>query len=141
MEANATFLTNQLSDKGIRATFQRVKVLEYLYQIGGHPTVEEIFRELSPGIPSLSKVTVYNTLHLFVNVGLARVVEIDDAQMRYDITLDDHGHFLCEACGTIYDFAVSLDPVSIGRLDQFKITQKNVYFRGLCQNCFGRDNH
>ena len=135
MESSITFLTNQLKSKGIRPSYQRIKVLEYMNRNGGHPTVEEIFSTLSPMIPSLSKVTIYNTLHTFVEAGLVRVVEIDDAQMRYDITLDDHGHFLCATCGTIYNFPVSIDPVSIDGLHQFKITQKNVYFKGLCPDC------
>lgn len=140
MDVSIEFLTDQLKSKGIRPSYQRIKVLEYLYQKGGHPTIEEIFCALSPVIPSLSKVTIYNTLHTFVQVGLARVVEIDDAQMHYDITLEDHGHFLCEACGTIYNFPVIIDPVLIEGLNQFKITQKNVYFKGLCPNCFDRQN-
>lgn len=135
MEASIAFLTNQLKSKGIRPSYQRIKVLEYMIRNGDHPTVEEIFSALAQVIPSLSKVTIYNTLHTFVEEGLVRVVEIDDAQKRYDITLDDHGHFLCTACGTIYNFPVSIDPDSIARLHRFKITQKNVYFKGLCPNC------
>jgi Fe2+ or Zn2+ uptake regulation protein len=135
MEVSISFLTDQLKRKGIRASYQRLKVLEYMNRTGGHPTVEEIFCTLSPVIPSLSKVTIYNTLHTFVEAGLVRVVEIDDAQMRYDITLEDHGHFLCAACGTIYNFPVSIDPVFFERLKQFKITHKNVYFKGICPDC------
>jgi Fe2+ or Zn2+ uptake regulation protein len=55
--------------------------------------------------------------------------------MRYDIILEDHGHFLCAACGTIYNFPVRIDPLSIEGLKPFKITHKNVYFKGLCPNC------
>ncbi len=141
MEFTIEFLTNQLKSKGIRPSYQRIKVLEYLFQKGGHPTVEEIFCALSPVIPSLSKVTIYNTLHTFLEAGLVRVVEIDDAQMRYDITVEDHGHFQCVACGTIYNFPVNIDPVYIEGLNQFKITQKNVYFKGLCPNCIEQLNN
>jgi Fe2+ or Zn2+ uptake regulation protein len=135
MENPIAFLTDQLKIKGIRPSYQRIKVLEYMNRSGGHPTVEEIYSALSLEIPSLSKVTIYNTLHTFVEAGLVRVVEIDDAQMRYDVTLDDHGHFLCEACGTIYNFPVSIDPASVAELKGFKITQKNVYFKGICPKC------
>jgi Fur family peroxide stress response transcriptional regulator len=135
MDESIAFFTDQLKSKGIRPSFQRIKVLEYLNRNGGHPTVEEIFSALSPVIPSLSKGTIYNTVHTFVEAGLVRVVEIDDAQMRYDITLNDHGHFLCAACGTIYNFPVRIDPVSLKGLNQFKITQKNIYFKGFCPNC------
>jgi Fe2+ or Zn2+ uptake regulation protein len=135
METSIAFLTDQLKSRGIRPSYQRLKVLEYMNRSEGHPTVEEIYSVLSLEIPSLSKVTIYNTLHTFVKAGLVRVVEIDDAQMRYDVTLDDHGHFLCEVCGTIYNFPVSIDPASVAELKGFKITQKNVYFKGICPKC------
>jgi Fur family transcriptional regulator, peroxide stress response regulator len=135
MEATIEFLIDQLKSKSIRPSYHRVKVLEYLYQQGGHPSVDEIFRALSTDIPSLSKVTIYNTLHIFVEAGLVRVVDINDAEIRYDITLANHGHFLCENCGTIYNFQVNIDQVAFEKLNQFKITQKNVYFKGLCPNC------
>ena len=110
-------------------------MLEYLYRKGGHPTVDEIFRVLSPEIPSLSKVTVYNTLHTFVDAGLVRVVDIDDLENRYDITLFNHGHFLCEVCGTIFNFDVDVDQIPVQGLGKFEIKEKNVYFKGFCPNC------
>lgn len=135
MNVSIEFLTEQLKQKGIRPSFQRIKVLEYLFQKGGHPTVDEIYRALSPAIPSLSKATIYNTLHTFVEAGLVQGVEIDEAEMHYDITLSDHGHFLCETCGTIYNFTVNMDQVEIDGLNQFEIIQKNVFFKGRCPNC------
>jgi Fur family transcriptional regulator, peroxide stress response regulator len=135
MEVSIEVMANQLIDKGIRPSYQRVKVLDYLYQKGGHPTVEEIYCALSPDIPSLSKVTIYNTLHTFVKAGLVRMVDIDETEMHYDITLTNHGHFRCDSCGEIINFSVNMDRVSIDGLDQFEITEKNVYFKGLCPNC------
>jgi Fur family transcriptional regulator, peroxide stress response regulator len=135
MIVSIEFLTEQLKSKGIRPSYQRVKVLEYMYLKGGHPTVDEIFRSLSVDIPSLSKVTIYNTLHTFVKAALLRVVEIDDVEKRYDITLTNHGHFLCESCGTIYNFQLDIEKAAIEGLNQFEITQKDVYFKGLCPNC------
>jgi hypothetical protein len=40
-----------------------------------------------------------------------------------------------KTCGTIYNFKVNIDQVPIDGLNQFEITQKNVYFKGLCPNC------
>jgi Fur family transcriptional regulator, peroxide stress response regulator len=97
--------------------------------------VDEIFRALSPEIPSLSKATIYNTLHTFTEADLVRVVDIDETERRYDITRTDHGHFLCDECATIYNFQVNFEQVPIEGLNQFEIKQKNVYFKGLCPNC------
>lgn len=141
MEASIEFLTHQLADRGIRPSHQRIKVLEYLYQKGGHPTVDEIYRTLSPEIPPLSKVTIYNTLHAFIEAGLVRIVDIDATEMRYDITLTDHGHFICEGCGMIFDFIVDIAQIPIEGLNQFEITQKNIYFSGLCPHCLKKSSH
>jgi Fur family peroxide stress response transcriptional regulator len=135
MEISLQLLIEQLSGKGIRLSYQRIKVLEYLYAHEGHPTVEEIFQALSGDIPSLSKVTVYNTVHTLVDAGLVRVVDIDGAETRYDIILASHGHFLCTACRKIYNFEINIDQVPVTGLNGFQITQKNVTFRGVCPDC------
>ena len=140
MDVTKEFLSNQLQSKGIRPSYQRIKVLEYLYQKGGHPTVDDIFRSLSADIPSLSKVTIYNTLHTLLEAGLVRDVDIDETEKCFDITLTNHGHFQCEACGTIYNFQVNIDQVPVEGLSQFEIRQKNMYFKGLCPNCLKKNN-
>ncbi len=140
MDVSIDFVTEQLRKKGIRPSYQRIKVLEYMHQKGGHPTVDEIFRELSTDIPSLSKATIYNTLHTLVEAGLVGVVEIDESEKRFDINLTSHGHFQCEGCGTIYNFQVNIDQFLIDGLDDFEIKQKNIYFKGLCPNCLNQAN-
>jgi Fur family transcriptional regulator, peroxide stress response regulator len=124
-----------LAQKGIRPSYQRLKILEYLRLHTGHPTVEEIFNYLSPDIPSLSKATVYNTLHTFSETGVVRTVHIDGDEMRYDIILSNHGHFKCDVCGRITNFAIDIDRVPTGDLARFKIKDKNVYFNGICPDC------
>jgi Fur family transcriptional regulator, peroxide stress response regulator len=138
MDQSIKHLNDILNRKGIRPSYQRGKVLEFLHQKGGHPTVDEIFRALSPEIPSLSKVTIYNTMHTFVEAGVARVVNIDEGEMHYDLNLSNHGHFQCESCETIYNFQVDIDLVPVEGLERFEISQKNVYFRGLCPNCLNQ---
>jgi Fe2+ or Zn2+ uptake regulation protein len=135
MKISVEFLSRQLKNKKIRPSYQRIKVLEYMHRNGDHPTADEIFRALSADIPSLSKVTIYNTLHTFVEAGLVREVGIDEIEKHYDILLTNHGHFQCESCGTIYNFDVNIDQVSMDELDQFEITQKDIYFKGLCPIC------
>jgi len=128
-------LTHALQEKGIRPSYQRIRILECLYKKDGHPTVDEIYQVLSPEIPSLAKATIYNTLHTFVQAGLARTVNIDENELRYDGTLSPHGHFKCESCGTIYNFGINIDSLSISGLDRFQINEKNVSFKGICPTC------
>jgi len=58
---------------------------------------------------SLSKTTVNNTLRILVGTGLIRIITIEDNEIRYDIVVENHGHFKCESCGTIYNFRIDVD--------------------------------
>lgn len=136
MEISVQALTEQLSQKGIRPSYQRIRVLEYLHRKeGGHPTAEEIYDFLVNEIPALSKTTIYNTIHTLTEAGLVRTIHIDNDEARYDITLHNHGHFQCVACGSITNFPIDIDRVQIDELSHFEVREKNVYFRGLCPNC------
>jgi Fur family transcriptional regulator, peroxide stress response regulator len=135
MDVSVQFLTDELNRKGIRPSYQRIKVLEYLHQKEGHPTVEEIFQQLAPHIPSLSKTTIYNTLRALVEAGLVRSISIDDIETRYDLKLVNHCHFQCDACGAIFNFSIDIDNIPIAELKQFQVKEKNVYYKGLCPKC------
>lgn len=138
MDVSVQFLSNELNRKGIRPSYQRIKVLEYLYLNKVHPTVEEIYQFLFPLIPSLSKTTIYNTLRTFVEAGLVRSISIDEVETRYDIMLANHGHFRCDACSAIFNFSIDMDNIPVSELEQFQIKEKNVYYKGLCPNCLGQ---
>jgi len=139
MQTTLEFLKGELSGKGLRPTYQRIKVLDYMHRKEGHPTIDDIFEALAPEIPTLSRTTIYNTLHSFVGVGLARVILIDGMEQRYDITLHNHGHFRCENCGIIINFKIDIDSLTADdELAQFEIREKNVYFNGLCPKCLSQ---
>lgn len=128
-------ITDTLTKHKIRPSFQRVKVLEYLINNQHHPNADQIFKDLQSAIPTLSKATIYNTLNLFVKTGLIRVLTIEDKETRYDIITETHGHFKCEECGTIFNFEVNPDLLTIDELAGFKVVDKNVYFKGICSKC------
>lgn len=66
MGAHVTDTSNYLKEHGIKPSYQRMKVFQYLVDNHNHPTVDMIYKALCPEIPTLSKTTVYNTLNLFV---------------------------------------------------------------------------
>lgn len=135
MKPSLENLKQKLKDKNINPSHQRLKVLEYLTLNRCHPTVDQIFRSLQKDITTLSKTTVYNTLKILEEAGLVKVITIDDNETRYDITTEKHGHFKCEVCGGIYDFHIDIDSLVPTGLNNFKISDKDVYFRGICPKC------
>ena len=128
-------LKKELKNRNINLSFQRLKILEYLGQNQCHPTVDQIFTDIQKSIPTLSKTTVYNTLKKLVEEGLVRVINIEDTEKRYDINIEDHGHFKCENCGNIFDFNINMDSLVCNELDNFRIYDRHVYFKGLCPQC------
>lgn len=113
-------------------------MLAYLREHRGHPTAEEIYEHVVTEIPTLSKATVYNTLHLFAEAGLLRVVDTVDPDTRYDAILRPHGHFRCDSCGALIDFPLDLESLPVEGLEGYRIRERHVTFKGLCLDCLAR---
>ncbi|NYB74888.1 transcriptional repressor [Sedimentibacter hydroxybenzoicus DSM 7310] len=135
MKVNFESLIDELKNKKIRLSHQRLKVLEYLTTNYNHPTADQIYNGLHDEVPTLSKTTVYNTLSSLLDAGLIRAINIEDNEVRYDINTHDHGHFKCESCKNIYDFNIDIDLFEADQLSGFEINDKNVFFKGTCRSC------
>ncbi len=131
-------LVKMLTDKNIKPSYQRIKILQYLNENIVHPTVDTIYNNLIKDMPTISKATIYNTMELFKSVNLVKVVNIENNETRYDSKVGSHGHFKCETCSNIYDFEVNIDSLDINSLKDFKINDRNVYFKGICPRCKNR---
>jgi Fur family iron response transcriptional regulator len=82
-----------LEQRGIRPTSQRVRVAELLLAHPVHLTAEQMLATLKQTSSRVSKATVYNTLKLFVDHGLARQIHTDPDRCVYDSTMAPHHHF------------------------------------------------
>ena len=109
--------------------------LECLAQPNTHPTADEIFQHLREDFPTLSKMTVYNTIDVLLESSLIRKISMGDNEARYDGAVSEHGHFKCTKCHTIFNFDLDLSTLSIHGLTNFKVEQKDVYFYGTCESC------
>lgn len=124
-----------LRGNGIKPSYQRIKIFEYLMNTKEHPTVDTIYKSLVGDIPTLSKTTVYNTLNLFVENNIAHLITIEENETRYDADVSVHGHFKCEHCGRVADFNLDMSHVSCEALEGFQVNQRHVYFKGICDRC------
>lgn len=122
-----------LKEKGIRPSLIRIMVLEYLLSHRTHPTVEEVYEALIKNVPTLSKTSVYNTLHLLAEKEIILEITIDPTKVRYDADTSLHGHFKCDSCLNVWDFAVGQVQTSLPK--EFDIKTKEIYFTGLCEKC------
>ena len=122
-----------LKEYNIRPSVIRVMIYDFLRNTKSHPTADEIYEEIAPKVPTLSRTSVYNTVKLFEDCGLSKALTIDKTQIHYDADTSMHGHFLCEECSKVFDF--TLNNAITDDLDGFDINIKEVYYSGVCRNC------
>lgn len=135
MPVEYTKITEYLKEHGIKPSFQRVKVFEYLVDHKNHPTVDTIYNDLVKEIPMLSKTTIYNILKLFVEKKITQLISIEDNETRYDADTTTHGHFKCLKCGRVYDFRINMDDIKTEGLTNFRVDDEQIYFKGVCSKC------
>lgn len=123
---------------GIRPSTQRVAVMQFLLDNLTHPTVEQIYAALLPGMPTLSKTTVYNTLKILESKGAIVCIDIDHACERYDADTSIHGHSLCRRCGAVSDVMLK-DSRFAGKNSPsgMQVDSIQLLYKGLCLECSG----
>ncbi|MDP3387219.1 MAG: transcriptional repressor [Eubacteriales bacterium] len=124
-----------LSDNSIKPSIQRVKIYQFLLNNKIHPTADEIYNRLNAELITLSKTTVYNTLHLFVDKGVVQPIHIEGNEVRYDADFSQHAHFKCNGCGMVYDLHLNLNIQNISELKNFEVKDIQVLMSGLCDRC------
>jgi Fe2+ or Zn2+ uptake regulation protein len=87
-------------------TKQRAIILEVLRSDKKHHTAEEIFILAKERMPTISRATVYNTLHYLEGARLIRRISGEGGPDRYDNSYEMHGHLVCEVCGGVFDIDI-----------------------------------
>lgn len=105
MAPTQQWLRARLAQAGLRATRQRLLILENLVVATGHPTAEQVHRDVRAHDATVSLGTVYKTLDCFVSAGLTkRVPTAEGASRRYDADCSTHHHLYCTATQEIIDY-------------------------------------
>ena len=99
-----------MQEHGLKRTRQRDQLLEVFYEFGGHASVDEVLVRVQLRMPGVGYATVYRTMKLFVEAGVAHERKFQDGQARYEPHLGDehHDHLICLDCDRIFEFD---DPV------------------------------
>lgn len=103
-----------------------------------HPSAEDIYLRVRKILPHISLGTVYRNLQRLVQDGAVQLLFFGDRTARYDPTLEEHDHFICQRCGRVEDVKVErdrrMDFASLVR-EGFTITAHSLAIRGVCQRC------
>ena len=141
MEA-ADDLDQHLRARGYRVTSPRRVVWDALRAARGHVTVEELVERLDADGADVDPASVYRTLALFAELGLARVNRLGGGEAgRWELAHpDEHFHLVCAVCGEV-DHHVGTLVESIRRhLDDghgFLASDVELVVTGRCARCRG----
>ena len=130
-------LVDLLHSRGQRVTSQRLVILRELRRRGQHAKAEEIHRAVHDELPGTSIPTIYATLDLFVELGLARRIDTGTAAL-YDAGMQPHQHAVCRRCGRVQDVDGRLNAAAFlgtARASGFQAQGAELIITGLCGEC------
>ena len=130
-----------MTKKKLRSTAQRRLIVDTFFEGHSHVSIEDLLGEVRNRDRGIGYATVYRTLKLLAECGVASERKFGDGLSRYELADDGddhHDHLICTGCGTITEFE---DP-RIERLqDQiadrygFRLTSHKHEMYGLCAAC------
>jgi len=115
----------------IQPTPQRMAVVECILTSKTHPTADAVLLAARKMCPTVSRATVYNTLHLLVEKGLIGMQTIREGAVVFDPNVQRHHHLIDEDTGDIHD--IPWDQLEVRgkeRLKNFEILEFQVIMRG-----------
>lgn len=127
-----------LKESGLKATFQRMNILERI-EVYGHISIDTIYEEVIKTHPSLSLATVYKNIILMVEKGVLVEVPITGKKSKYELIKEDHIHLVCTECGEVEDKPqhTVADELftSMTQKENFTLSKQQVNLYGVCNYC------
>ena len=137
-------LIQQLRDRRVAVTPQRLAVMAVLQSRRDHPSAEHIYQEVRRQLPAISFNTVYKTLEILCQRGMVVKVNPLHAVARYDGETGRHAHLICRQCHQIIDLdweGSEVPALPAEALQGFQIDHPSLTFWGLCYRCQQLESH
>ena len=129
-----------LHDKGLKATRQRELVADSFLASHEHVSADELYREISAQHPGIGYATVYRTLKLLKEAGLAAERHFGEGFARFEPLEpgQHHDHLICTSCGTIVEFEnpdIESLQNRVAERHGFSIDYHRLELYGRCKAC------
>jgi len=134
------WLHGHLRKVGLKQTAQRDTILHTFLETRDHLSIDELHRLVQKKDPRIGYTTVYRTLKLLSECGLASEVAFHDGIARYEHQYNrrSHHHMVCTSCGSSVEFfsrEVEELERQIGRKHNYATTRHTFQIYGLCEDC------
>lgn len=126
--------------KGLRSTSQRRTVTEVFFRSKGHLSIEDVLLQVRTEDPGVGYATVYRTLKLLKECGLALERHFGDGVSRYEVAHenDHHDHLICTECNAIVEFedeAIEVLQEQLAKRHGYLLRGHKHELYGLCPTC------
>jgi Fur family ferric uptake transcriptional regulator len=134
---------NYLTESGLKCTVQRNIILDAFLLVDRHVRVDDLCLILRAKHRNMGHATVYRTLKLFVEAGIARELQLGDGFTRYEPVMEgkQHDHLVCNVCNSITEFktgAIEQLKDEIARSQGFQVETLKLELRGVCKQCLAQ---
>ena len=138
-------LHRHLKTVGLKQTAQRDAILHTFLETRDHLSTDELHRLVQKKDARIGYTTVYRTLKLLAECGLASEVAFHDGIARYEHQYNrrSHHHMVCTDCGSSVEFfsqEVGQLEQEIGRKYHYLTTRHTFQIYGVCEDC-RKKNH
>ncbi len=138
-EEKEVFLKH-IQKAGLKRTAQRDLILDVFLRTEKHLSSEDLYNLVKQEDPTIGHTTVYRTLKLLTEAGLAREVRFGDNRTHYEHNYkhQHHDHMICTECGKIIEFfSAELEALqdAIAAKHKFQVSQHLLRLLGVCADC------
>ena len=137
-EVESKALAAYLEKNHLKHTKQRELILNVFLDTRRHLTSEDLYLTVREQHPNIGYTTVYRTMKLLVEAGLATERHFDDGITRYEIEHEHHDHLVCLRCGKIVEFECEMIEAAqndIAKRYGFEILRHRHELYGHCADC------
>lgn len=139
VDAKQETLNAYMARKGLRSTAQRRLVSDVFFKANGHFSIDEMLAMVREQESSVGYATVYRTLKLLAECGLANERRFDDGVTRYELASDaHHDHLICVECKRIVEFEddeIEAWQERVAARHGFSLVSHKHELYGLCEAC------
>jgi Fur family ferric uptake transcriptional regulator len=133
-------LAHYLAKNGLKSTVQRDLIVNEFFRFQGHISAEELYTKLKKKHGSIGLATVYRTLKILTDAGLAEERRFNDGFTRYELSHGEahHDHLVCTGCGKVEEFGnneIEALQMKVARDHGFVIHDHKLELYGLCGAC------
>ncbi len=133
-------LNDYMTRHGLRSTEQRRIVTEQFFASDGHLSIEDLLDKVRIEEPKIGYATVYRTLKLLKECGLAFERHFGDGVSRYEVAWEDehHDHLICVDCEKIIEFeddAIERLQRQVASKHGFRLVRHKLELYGVCPDC------